>query len=382
MRKNHLDNTSLGFSGSYHAEDVVFLLKKMDIQPTDVQEKERLIQSGQMHYSQMISLEKAPTKQHWSCFNQAMHLGAMRMAHDIQALANRLKQRFKDQPIVLISLVRAGVPLGVLLKKCISQSQTCFHYGISIIRDRGIDFAALEHIIQKHGLQSIVFVDGWTGKGAISQELQQSLQSYPELFEPNDPLPRLVTLTDLGGCAWLSASAEDWLIPSGILGSVVSGLISRSILIEDISIEVAKANPNQPDYWHGCIEYRHLETHDISNQFVDEIWKFIQNHPTQAISEWSLTKRQTQHQQCQKTIAYIAERYSITNINRIKPSIAEATRAVLRRVPERILLQNPNDEDTQLLRHFAQTHNVPIEVLGQNIAPYKAITIIKKMSGS
>ena len=35
--------------------------------------------------------------------------------------------------------------------------------------------------------------------------------------------PRLVVLADPCGRAWLAASAEDWLIPSGILGATVSG---------------------------------------------------------------------------------------------------------------------------------------------------------------
>ena len=42
-------------SGSYAADDVHFLLRTMQIEVTDVQEKERLIQTRQRHYSEMIS---------------------------------------------------------------------------------------------------------------------------------------------------------------------------------------------------------------------------------------------------------------------------------------------------------------------------------------
>lgn len=69
-------------------------------------------------------------------------------------------QRFPKQEIVLVSLVRAGVPLGVLLKHYLEKHQSCYHYGISIIRDRGVDFAALQAIIEQHGAENIVFVDG------------------------------------------------------------------------------------------------------------------------------------------------------------------------------------------------------------------------------
>lgn len=373
--------TALGFSGSYAADDVTFLLQKMDIQPTSVQEKEQLIQSGKKHYSQMVSQEKAPSEEHLAHFNEAMHLYATRMAHEVQLLANRLKQRFHHQPIILVSLVRAGIPLGILLKKHIAQIQPCFHYGISIIRDRGIDFAAFEHIVQKHGASNIVFVDGWTGKGAISQELTTSLKDYPELFEPNDPLPRLVTLTDLGGCAWLAASADDWLIPSGILGSVISGLISRSILLDDFDLQTLRQNASNPLYWHGCIEYDELKPDDLSVKFIEDIWQLMCQNPTQDCATWTLQQRLAQKQYCQNTIQHIQQRYHISNLNHIKPSIAEATRAVLRRVPDAILLKDAHDENTRLLRHFAEQHHVPIHILGDALGPYHAVTMIKKISG-
>ena len=48
---------SLMFSGSYDPDDVTFLLKPVRLEPTAVAEKERLIQSGRRHYSEMISRE-------------------------------------------------------------------------------------------------------------------------------------------------------------------------------------------------------------------------------------------------------------------------------------------------------------------------------------
>ena len=123
------------------------------------------------------------------------------------------------------------------------------HYGVSIIRDRGIDNVALEAIIKTHGAENIVFVDGWTGKGAISGQIRDSLAGDSR-FPPD---PRLVVLADPCGRAWLAASAEDWLIPSGILGATVSGLVSRSIWPQDPGL-------------HGCVVYDHLAEHDVTMQ--------------------------------------------------------------------------------------------------------------------
>ena len=62
---NPLDSVLNGFSGcfsgSYAPDQVQLLLRLIKAEHTDVEEKERLIQTGQKHYSEMISLESAPS---------------------------------------------------------------------------------------------------------------------------------------------------------------------------------------------------------------------------------------------------------------------------------------------------------------------------------
>ena len=382
MYKNHALPSSLktlGFHGSYRPEDVTFLLNIDEIDPTPVAEKEYLIQSGKKHYSQMISVEHPPSDEQMRHFEYAFEQGAERLASDVQKIGNSLRNRFKNQPIILVSLVRAGVPLGVLLKHYIEKHQQCVHYGISIIRDRGIDIAALHAIIGQHGAENIVFVDGWTGKGAICRELTQNLADYPALFDPGWDIPRLVTLADLGGYSWLSASCEDWLIPFGILGSVISGLISRTILKDTIDFDLAKKNCYDPNNWHSCLVYQHLAQHDISVDFTDKILNIIQQNPHTDLANWNNHIRLKQQKICLDTIDWISDTYAIKNINHIKPSIAEATRAVLRRVPEKILIRDPSNPHVQLLLHFAQERNIAVDILGAKLGSYHAVTLIKKV---
>jgi len=371
---------NLGFCGSYRpfGQDVLFLLKKEEVQTTDVAEKERLIQSG-VHYSKMISPESAPSEEHLKHYKQALEIGSIQLANDVQKLGNSLMERFADQPIVLVSLIRAGVPLGVLLKKHISKTQPCYHYGVSIIRGRGIDHAALSAIIKEHGAKNLVFVDGWIGKGAISKELTQSVQSYPDLFDKGWDIPRLVALSDLGGGAWLTANFKDWLIPSGLLGSVISGLVSRSLLLNEVDEEVAKNDCYNSDLWHRCAYFDHLKEHDKSIDFIDAIFDLMQKKPIDEKAICCNIGREKQALSCANTIQWIAKEYGVDNVNLIKPSIAEATRAVLRRVPERILVNDPTDPNVQLLLHFASENNVPVDVLADKIGSYKAVTIIKKI---
>ena len=354
-----------GFSGSYAAEDVHFLLRPIEITMTPVTVKEQLIQSGASHYSDMLSYESAPTARHSHLFNQALKQGAHRLAQEVLRLAQTLAAQQTDTALVLISLVRAGVPLGVMLQQTLrDMGKNSYHYGISIIRDRGIDTTALDWIESKHGTEGIVFVDGWTGKGAISHELSKALngrKGYPEQ-------PKLVVLADPCGYAWLSASHDDWLIPFGIMGAPVSGLISRSVWsAEDL---------------HGCMLCEHLQEHDCSQHLVDTVAAYRHKlmtaaTPTPLLTTGYSTARQ---QRSKGLITNLVNTYHIDSINRIKPGIAEATRAVLRRVPEHVLVRNCNDLDVALLIYLAKEIGIPIKEVGEKTGPYHAITIIKKVS--
>jgi hypothetical protein len=75
----------------------------------------------------------------------------------------------------------------------------------------------------------------------------------------------------------------------------------------------------------------------------------------------------------------LAEQYQISTINRIKPGIAEATRAVLRRVPERVLVRSITDPDIALLVYLAREKKIILTEVGDAIGQYRAVTIIKKV---
>ncbi len=351
-------------SGSYHPDDVHFLLRSVEIEVTDVMEKERLIQTRQKHYSEMISLEKAPDPVHQDLFERALAQNGTRMAVDVQALAQALDRQCPGPEIVLVSFVRAGLPLGVLLRRALLDlGRKAHHYGISIVRDRGIDRTALEAIIQTHGAQAIVFVDGWTGKGAISGEISRSLAGDARFPEQ----PRLVVLADPCGRAWLAASAEDWVIPSGILGATVSGLVSRSIWPADGGL-------------HGCVIYDHLQPCDMTRPFIEQLdERRRQLTDVSAVEPWTAAQRLALQTAAGQAVDRLAARFDVNNLNRIKPGIAEATRAVMRRVPDHVLVRDLRDNDVQLLLHLTEQAGVPVEQAGAALGPYRAATIIRSL---
>lgn len=352
-------------SGSYSPEDVHLLLRVLCVAPTGVEEKERLIQSGERHYSEIITQESAPLGVHKSLYEKTLAQNSDRMARDVEALALGVAERFTGPTIALVSFVRAGLPLGVLLRRSlIDQGRDVTHYGISIVRDRGIDTVAMEVIIEKHGAENIVFVDGWTGKGAISGELTRSFENDVRF---SDPLP-LVVLADPCGKAWMAASSEDWIIPSGILGATISGLVSRSIWPNDEGL-------------HGCVVYDHLHEHDVSVSFIEAIeLKRKALSPCFPALPWLVDEKANLQKWTLSVIDRVAKDAGITNLNRIKPGIAEATRAVMRRVPDRVMVQSLADEDVQLLNLLTQRTGIEIEEVGDYIAPYRAITVIQRVS--
>lgn len=353
-----------GFSGSYPADDITFLLRPLSLAPTPVEEKERLIQSGQRHYAEMIGEERPLSAEHLAIFAAALDDGAARMGREVGALAAALMTEIPTRPLVLVSLVRAGVPLGVLLRRALlAEGCDVHHYGISIVRDRGIDRAALNALVARHGAEGLVFVDGWTGKGAIATELTKSLAADGRFPAP----PRLVTLADPCGRAWLAASGDDWLIPSGILGATVSGLVSRTILTDDGG-------------FHGCLRWPHLAHQDVTRQFVDRIDQARQAQPAAPPAYWPDARRRELRTAANGVIDTLAEQFGIANRNRIKPGIAEATRALLRRVPDHVLVRDPADPDVRLLVHLARRAGVDIQSYGDQLGPYRAVTLIKKVS--
>lgn len=366
-------------SGSYLAHDVTVLLevvKKDSIANVATEQKEALIQSGKRHYSEMLTLETAPTPEHLALYQTALADGKDRMALEIINLVATLTAIFKegittDQPLILVSLVRAGLPIGVLLQRVLTASDVpSRHFGMSILRGRGLDLVALKLILDHFPKSPIVFVDGWTGKGAIYDELAKSLApfndpnhaNFSQIFHQGASVIPLLTLADPAGVAWLSASSDDWLIPSGLLNSTVSGLISRSL---------SAAEPSRP---HRCMIYDNLKEDDVSLDFVDQI-----DAVRQTLTATTILPTFAKPRYVTKTIIDdLAKTFDINNQNRIKPTIAEATRAILRRDPERVLLAFADHPDTALLRHFCAARSIAIEVMGERLLPYQAVTLIKQ----
>lgn len=356
--------------GSYRASDVTFLLKEVQIASTEIALKERLIQSGAVHYSEMISQERRPDGRYLAIFEAARAKGAARIAAEMSGLALRIigdiAAGVLAPQITLCSLVRAGVPYGVLLhRELLALGVDSCHFGVSIIRDRGLDGNAMAYILARRPVSGVVFVDGWTGKGAIAGELRTSWQALTGRADAP-----LAVLADPGGFATMAGSHEDWLIPSGILGANVSGLISRSILNRAVIGE---------DDFHGAVAVDHLADIDVSLAFVDQISALMASQRLTESAPAPKADLQALRARALGSVNAVAARYGVANLNRIKPGIAEATRAVLRRRPKLVFVRSAVDPDLEALIHLCRSDRIEMVEDSALTGPYRAITLIEKV---
>lgn len=356
-------------SGSYDHDDVRFLMKVVDLAPVGIEEKERLIQSGKQHYSEMISVERRPDFRYLELFESACKTNIPRIAREMAGIATILVEHARSigphKRLALCSLVRAGVPYGVILSRELKhRGVDVTHFGVSIIRDKGLDTNAIKAVLQHFLPEEVVFVDGWTGKGAIASELDRSWRTL------TGQKPCLVVLADPCGRADICGSHDDWLIPSGILGGIVSGLISRSIL----NAEIISGSD-----FHGCLRLENMRDLDHSKAFVGAVCDAIAGY--RAGTRGSLPDAALKAQlrsASEDCVGKILREFGATSHNLIKPGIAEATRAVLRRKPERVFLRSANDPDVAALRHLCDIDCVEMTIDPALTGPYRAITLIRR----
>lgn len=363
MSSMHASKTAL-LTGSYRPDDCQFLLTPLPASFTEVAEKERLIQSGKRHYSEMISQERAPSEQYSVLFKSLTARYKRRLAGEIVALARHIVAT-RPGPITVLSLARAGTPFGALLQRALTQvlAADSAHYSISIIRDRGIDTEALRYVLRDAGRPAagLIFADAWTAKGVITRELKAAIHAW-NMSEPEQLSDELYVISDIGGTADIAATYEDYAIPSGVLNATVSGLISRSIL---------NARIGQGQF-HGCAVYDYLRPHDLTNWFLEEVSAEFARAESYPLPFVPKAERALRAKACVK--GWMAQ-YGIEDVNHIKPGIAEATRVMLRRVPARLLLRDLESPDLAHLQVLAEEKEIPVDIAP--LMPFNAAAFIK-----
>lgn len=354
--------------GCYSPKDVTFLLKNLNglMTETDLQTREQRIQSGG-HYSEMLPVEYEPTKDYLDLFHQTLQESAAKVAKAVGIVSECIIRK-NGPKIVLVSLARAGTPIGILIKRYLLEKKgfDLPHYSISIIRGRGIDENAILYILQNHPDSKIQFIDGWTGKGAITRVLSKACAEFKAKyeFELDDDL---AVLADPGHCVKTFGTREDFLIPSACLNSTVSGLVSRTVLKPGLIGEKE---------FHGARFYEELLEAEVSNLFVDTIAQEFKKLPESEFEQ--INDNVEVSWRGLKSLTTIREKYGVKDINFIKPGIGETTRVLLRRIPERVLVDSMENTKLKHIMLLCEDKGVPVEEYPD--LTYSCCGIVKEIS--
>ncbi|MEU4042916.1 phosphoribosyltransferase [Streptomyces antibioticus] len=355
---------------SYPPEEVGWLLQDLsDVTleaPTE--EREEAIQSGGAHYAESLPVEYQPSDQYQRLFHAALETSAARIAQAVGVVTETVIAERSPRP-VLVSLARAGTPVGVLMRRWARYRHGLDlpHYAVSIVRGRGIDANALRWLAAHHDPRDVVFVDGWTGKGAITRELAAAIEEFEAAGGAAGFDPEIAVLADPGSCVRTYGTREDFLIPSACLNSTVSGLISRTVLRADLV---------GPDDFHGAKFYRELAGADVSVAFLDAVaarFDEVADAVAGAVKELLAADR-TPTWEGWAAVERISEEYGIHDVNLVKPGVGETTRVLLRRVPWKILARAGAGADLDHVRLLAEQRGVPVEEVGE--LPYTCVGLI------
>lgn len=344
---------------SYKNDDVILLLKDITglVEPQCAEEREKLIQSG-THYCEMLPIEYVPTKKYMDVYQEALKNYARPTARAVGVLGDKI-MKARGEEVVLVSLARAGIPIGILVKHYLEKKYQIKvpHYSISIIRGKGIDDNAMQYLLERYCPEQLLFVDGWIGKGAILKELKKDIAAYPGVSSD------IAVIADPANVTELCGTHDDILIPSSCLNCTISGLISRTFLRDDIIKE---------NDFHGAVFYGELADSDLSYQFIEAIEECfcMDEQPDEFMLEG----------QGVEEVEELAKHFCVTDINLIKPGIGETTRVLLRRVPWKVLIDERYRGDDQLAHIVRLAEEKGVSVEYYPLTHYKCCGIIKKMA--
>ncbi|WP_293913745.1 cysteine protease StiP domain-containing protein [Deinococcus sp.] len=332
---------------TWRPEDVTLHLAPARPRLVGRAEKEALIASG-TSYGFLLERESEPSDVQEQAYADSLARSGERLGIQLASLAAHLAA--SGQPVTLLSLPRGGLPVGAVLLRLLRRAGTdTEHHAISVIRGVGLDLGALDTVLASRLVASLVFVDGWTGKGSVRATLRSSLSGHPAQGTP------LLVLSDPANVAELAATREDQLLPHAALNATVSGLLSRTFLV-----------PGQTA--HAALAWTHLAHLDRTPAYLDALEAAaLAARPGPLAPRLSFGPL--------PEALRLAAPYSGHDPHKIKPSVGEATRVFLRRIPSALLVRDASDPEVAHLLALAAGEHVPVHVVPA--LPYRALAVAR-----
>lgn len=338
---------------SWHPADVTLHLVHESPRLVSRAEKEALIADG-VSYGELLEREAAPNAVQERAYADALARTGERLGAQLASLAAHLScsgLAHAAGPVTLVSLPRAGLPVGAVLGRVLrAWGVDAEHHSVSIVRGVGLDRAALDAVVARRGVRGLVFVDGWTGKGSIQATLRGALRGHPAAGAP------LAVVSDPARAATLAATFEDDLLPHAALNATVSGLLSRTFL----------ASGGR----HGAVTWGHLAGLDRTNAYLDAL-----TASALAATPAPLPARPAGPDPAMRALELARLPGQPFDPHKVKPSVGEATRVFLRRHPARLLVRDAGDPEVAHLLALAAAGGVSAEVCPA--LPYRAVAVAR-----
>lgn len=338
---------------SYLPHQVTCLFSPFTGSLLSVEEKEGCLKNG-VYYGDILSKEERPDAQYLAIFDQLSATLSHKLAQPVLQLADHFHTtRPSDRPIVLLSLARAGTPIGVVVADILRNrfGREVHHYSVSVLHKYGLDAHAMEHVLAHHEAQDVVFLDGWVSQGRITRAVEESAPRW-------NVSPMLYCVSDPSGFQNAVATREDILLPSAVLNANVSGLLSRTVY--------------NPDGFHFSETYQDFEDIDRTQAFITDMVNacnaqtVIAPRMVRPSSEQRVVARAQVEEFC---------RVHATDDSNIKVGIGEVSRSLLRRIPTLVVVDPSAVDEAQHLLWLANQRNIELRVQPLN-GPFRAFSIL------
>lgn len=166
------------------------------------------------------------------------------------------------EKLIFVAILRAGVPIADWLCQMFPGSITA---AISLFVGLGIDRIALDQLQSNFPERTIIFVDGWTGRGGVSREIAK-LNAGP-----------LAVLIDPWGWADFSGVQEDVFCPSACFTGVATLGFSRTFFVNDQNFFAAYKFPEKYTRKDIVDAWRKLSPKQPTTPGVTSIEKFYKS---------------------------------------------------------------------------------------------------------
>ena len=191
--------------------------------------------------------EYRPTAEALHLFEHALNRSARRLALAVGITTEKVLSCRGPEPI-LVSLCQTGTPIGVLMRRWAAwrHGVALPHYTISVVR-------VTASTTMRCPTYSTATMSRRSSSSTAGPARAPSLVSSPrpctERRHGTAPPNSLAVLVDPGDCAAIAGTADDFLVPNACLNATVSGLVSRTVVIPELSVPTSSTGRSTTPTW-------------------------------------------------------------------------------------------------------------------------------------